>query len=320
MKRPIALVILAAMMLLTPVVVTGQAQAKVAGPIGQIVFTRAVTDRSEEAVIYVANPDGTHMHELLPGLHSEESPYWSPDGSQIAVLSGLGQPCCTVAAVIVDPDTGAYRVLTMPDPSLFTACVVWSPDAQRLACAGFGNEDPSRNGIYSIRTSDGQGLTRITSNPGGGDFPLDYSPNGEKIVFGRTDPSGPDGENHNQALFVVNVNGSGLHRITPWGFYDEQGSWSPDGSKIAFEHRGSIFTVHPDGTGLGKIPLAVAGPYGAGDIVWSPDGTKIAFLLVTQTGQEGIATANADGSDVKQVTISPTFDHQADWGPHPLAT
>jgi Tol biopolymer transport system component len=53
---------------------------------------------------------------------------------------------------------------------------------------------------------------------------------------------------------------------------------------------------------------------------WSPDGQKIVFLLFTQTalgtGHEGIATANADGSDVQQVTNSQTFDHQPDWGPH----
>jgi hypothetical protein len=33
--------------------------------------------------------------------------------------------------------------------------------------------------------------------------------------------------------------------------------------------------------------------------------------------QEGIATANADGSHVRFRTISPTFDHEADWGARP---
>jgi len=54
----------------------------------------------------------------------------------------------------------------------------------------------------------------------------------------------------------------------------------------------------------------------------TPAGKQIVFFLLPQkapgTGQEGIATANADGSDVQQVTNSPTFDHQPDWGPHPL--
>lgn len=123
------------------------------------------------------------------------------------------------------------------------------------------------------------------------------------------------------ALFVVAVDGGGVQRITPWGYSDNQGSWSPDGAKIAFEHLGSLFVVHPDGTGLAKIPLAISSRSRAGDFAWSLDGEKIVFLLFTRTGpqsfQEGIATANADGSGVQQVTNSPTCDHQADWGHHP---
>lgn len=52
------------------------------------------------------------------------------------------------------------------------------------------------------------------------------------------------------------------------------------------------------------------------------NGTKLVFLLGAPTGphsfEKGIATANADGSDVEHVTETPTFDHQADWGTHPV--
>jgi Tol biopolymer transport system component len=73
-----------------------------------------------------------------------------------------------------------------------------------------------------------------------------------------------------------------------------------------------------------KLPIDTTGfrfPFGPS---WSPDGTRISFGLITETspgtGQEGIFTAKADGTDVRQVTDSPTFDEDADWGPHPLAT
>jgi Tol biopolymer transport system component len=46
--------------------------------------------------------------------------------------------------------------------------------------------DPSRNGIYTIRSSDGGGLTRITSHPGGDDNPGDDSPDGKRMVFVRS--------------------------------------------------------------------------------------------------------------------------------------
>ena len=317
MRRLIELVTMSAMTL-GLVAASGPAQAKVPGPNGQIAFARSDPATGDDYT-YTANPDGTHVEPLLP--FGSQAPHWSPDGSLVAVGACADPPVCDTAAVIVNPDTRRYRVLTMPDPALFTGCLVWSPDARRLACEGQGQTDPSRNGIYTIRSADGGGLRRITSNPGGDDIPIDYSPGGGQIVFNRTDPNRPG--KPNQALFVVNLDGTGLNRITPWGFSDDDGSWSPDGTQIAFEHRGSLFVVHPDGTGLAKIPLATA--WFAGDFAWSPAGTKIVFLIgVHQTGphafQEGIATANADGSDVRQVTNSPTFDHQADWGSHPLAS
>jgi TolB protein len=301
--------------------------AKVAGTNGRIAFAR-YDPAFGDSFTYTANPDGSDIKPLLPG-YTSELPRWSPDGREVAVFSGLGIPCpptCTGNTVIIHPDTGSSRVLAPQGyPAVSTFCSIWSPDATRLACEGGNDADPTPNGVYMIRSSDGGSLTRITNAGGMNDVPIDYSPDGKQIVFGRT-------INHNcttrSALYVVNVDGSGLKRITPWGYCDDDGSWSPDGTEIAFEHRGSLFVVHPDGTGLAKIPLAIGSRSFAGDFSWSPDGTKIVFLLITPTGppsggpaanfQEGIATANADGSNVQQVTISPTFDNQLDWGTHPL--
>lgn len=296
---------------------TQPAAGKVAGTTGRIAFAR-YDPALGDTVTYTANPDGSHLRQLFPG--ASEAPHWSPDGSRVAILACADPPVCDTAAVIVDPDTGSYRVLTMPDPAdLFTPCGVWSPDARRLACEGDGQTDSNLNGLYTINASDGGDLTRITSNRGGVDSPIDYSPDGQQIVFDRVDPTRP--ANANSALFVVHPDGGGLRRITPWGFSDGDGSWSPDGSEIAFEHLGSLFTVHPDGTALTKVPLAVTGGrFFAGDFVWSPDGTQLAFLLFSPNASEGIATAYSDGSHVHQLTTSATFDHQPDWGPHPTTT
>jgi Tol biopolymer transport system component len=313
-----------AMVLLVPIVVTGPVQAKVPGPNGQIVFLRHDSE-SDTNNIYLVNPDGDHLRQLSFPFDTDV-PHWSPDGTKIAFNTGLNlcPPTCLGHTVIIDPDTGQYLILQPPDPTLFTSCTVWSPNAERFACEGGSDADPSRNGIYTIRTSDGGDLTQVTSIPGGDDVPIDYSPDGTKIVFGRN-PNGPRGRN--QALFVVNVDGSGLHRITPWGWSDDDGSWAPDGSRIVFEHFGSLFTVHPDGSGLSKIKLQTRSSttaFTAFDAGWSPDGTKIVFSLSVQgpagSVVEGIATANADGSAVQMITSSPTRDHKADWGPHPLAT
>jgi Tol biopolymer transport system component len=296
--------------------ISGPAQAKAPGPDGQIVFSRSLSSTTEDFAVVTVNPDGTHVQELTAG----ECPHWSPDGSLIATCGSPGGG----ASAIINPDTGTIRELFPPDLSLHLACPVWSPDAQRLACGQFDNAaDPSRDGMYTIRSSDGGGLRRITSNPGGLDEPGDYSPDGAQIVFGRTDPARPANAAH--ALFVVHLDGTGLHRISPWGPGSEaDGSWSPNGRSILFDSKGSVYVVHPDGTGLAKIPLATSSLSRAFAPGWSPGGTKIVFALFTRTspgtGQEGIYTANADGSHLQQVTNAPIFDEHPDWGTHPLAS
>jgi Tol biopolymer transport system component len=313
--------VLAVLVALTALTATS-ASGKVGGPNGRIAFDR-FEPALDDNITYTANADGSNPKPLLPGYISG-MPNWSPDGTEVAVVSGLGEMCpptCTGNTVVVNPDSGAYRVLASQGfPAVSTFCSLWSPDATRFACEGGNEFDASVNGIYTIRSSDGGGLTRLTDSGGGYDIPLDYSPDGTEIVFGRFDiPNRP--ANANSALFVVTVASGAVRRITPWGYADNRGSWSPDGTKIAFEHRGSLFVVPPSGMGMTKIPLAVGSRSGAGDFAWSPDGTRIVFMLFTQTGahtfEEGIATAKADGSDVRQVTSSPTFDHQADWGVSP---
>jgi Tol biopolymer transport system component len=86
----------------------------------------------------------------------------------------------------------------------------------------------------------------------------------------------------------------------------------------------SIFLVHPDGSDLRKLPLDTTGFRCPFQPRWSPDGTRIIFGLFTETSpgteQEGIFTAKADGTDLRQVTDAPINDEDADWGPHSLAT
>jgi Tol biopolymer transport system component len=325
MKRLFALVVAFALSLVGLAAVGGPAQAQEPGPNGQVAFDRFGPGPGGPAV-YTMNPDGSQMRLLF--ARAGEFPHWSPDGTKVSVF------CCDdgMAAHIVDVDTGDFRELAPPDPGLEVHCGLWSPDAQRFACESFGVTDPERNGIYSIRTSDGGGLRRITSNPGGDDTPGDYSPDGKRMVFVRADANG-----EHAGLYVTKVDGSGLLQIpTPgliinFGFF--AGSWSPRGNKILFvaqagtNNRQAIYVVDADGSALRQLPiqLSCGGPVsdprstGCADPGWSPDGTKIVFIGVTGRGtQANIYTVNADGSHPSRLTN--TGDAiLPDWGPHPLA-
>ena len=324
MRRLIALATAAGMILLGMIAVPGPAHAKVAGPNGRIAFVRF--DPAGEPVAFTMNPDGTAMQQLFFSGHSE-LPHWAPDGSKVAIF------CCGdgMAAHLVNPDTGAFRELAPTDPELEVHCGFWTPDGRRLACESFGLTDANRTGVWTIRSSDGGGLRQITSDPGGDDIPGDFSPGGGRLVFVRTDQDG------NVGIFVVKIDGSGLHRVTPADMVLDNGfggSWSPSGNKILFvarsdpDHRRAIWEVNVDGNGLHQLPIqpscggAFSDPRSIGCSYpgWSPNGRKIVFARVTAHGtQSNICTVNADGSGLIRVTKTGDAD-EPDWGTHPLET
>jgi Tol biopolymer transport system component len=167
-----------------------------------------------------------------------------------------------------------------------------------------------------------------TGEFGGGDIPGDYSPDGTQFVFVRAKPGAdPNARHQRGALFVENTDGTGLHRIVPFGLANSHDNavarWSPDGSEILFaSDHGLLFVVHPDGTGMRRIPLDTGGGFSfAFAPGWSPDGTSIVFsLFLDTTEQVDIYTAGSDGTDLVNVTDTPDFEDLADWGSHPLAT
>jgi Tol biopolymer transport system component len=318
---------LAAMALLLALTAT-PATARPRGNNGQIVFGR--DDPLLEHVLYIINPDGSHEHQLLPfGLKSPEG-RWSSDGSSI-VTDGTQTGD---AALIVDPNTGTYRALPNPDPDKYNpmACDVPSPDFERLACAGFGKTDPSPNGIYTIRTSDGGGLQRLTSDTFE-DAPGDYSPDGKRLVYLHVGLAPPE----SVGLYVLKTNGTGTRKIAPC--CTSPGSWSPKGNDIVFSSsppalsfetsfHSKMWVVHSDGSGLHEIhapgcdggPLTDPEARGCADATWSPDGKKILFRLTTPGFGEGgdLYTINADGTDLTRVTHDGDVE-SPDWGTHPLA-
>lgn len=301
-----------------------------AAPEGRIVFNRG-EGGTENIVTYTINPDGSDEQQLFEG--TSENPRWSPDGTEIQIF------CCGdgMVAHLIDPSTGELRSLEPPDPAIEVFCGgAWSPDGERLACEGYGVDDPSRNGLYWIRSSDGSGLEQVTSNPDGGDLPGDFSPDGDHLVFVRVGGNGQAG------IFVTNVDGSGLRRISPQGMLVDDifgGSWSPDGSQILFvareteDHHKAIWVVNADGTSPHQLridgtcggSLSDPGSFGCYSPSWSPDGTKIVFVRSTPDPSapagffENVYTVNADGTDLFQVTDG-GVDDNPDWGTPPASS
>jgi Tol biopolymer transport system component len=300
------------------------ATAKPRGINGKIVTNSENLVTGEEQV-YTVDPDATNQQLVY---NNSEVGQWSPDGTRIALVTQLGPP--QVLLFNVDDGSSVYFGLPFdlyPDLALF--CTVWSPDGARLACEGQGQTDPSLTGVYTLRSSDGGDLQRVTSDPTGDDCPSDYSPNGKRLVITRANDT-------TYEIDTVKLDGSGLTRITPEGmeFNFCNGNWSPQGNQIVFsahvpngDYHSSVWVVHSDGTGLRQLPIAgpCGGPFsdpttfGCFNPVWSPDGQKIAFGRNQDDGQRDLYTVSADGSGLFQVTHTPDIsEFNGDWGTHPL--
>ena len=123
-----------------------------------------------------------------------------------------------------------------------------------------------------------------------------------------------DGRRHSKfAIFTMYPNGSHIRQIThpPEGFTDDSPAWSPDGTKVAFHRRCSLFHCHENrimvvdvNTGdTRKVTHCKGGPPDncwpdASEPAFSPDGKSIAFRRSTM----GIFIVGLDGTNPHQVS------------------
>ena len=291
-----------------PAVATGASGGSTTGSEGRIVFER-YDPAIDGPVTYTVDPDGSDLRRLFSDGQSEMA-RWSPDGTLIQIF------CCDdgMAAHLVDPKGGEMQTtLSPPDPTIETLCGgAWSPDGERLACEGYGGDHQRSNGIYSIRVSDGGGLTRITSNQGGEDIPGDYSPDGTRMVFFRVDA------NDDAGLFVTNLDGTGLFEIS--GRLKDispddvsGGNWSPTGEQILFAarrsdaHHKTIWIVNADGSSLHELRIdpACGGLWSDPDAIgcyspaWSPDGRQIVYVRSTPKETTLVSTSRTPTGAVR---------------------
>jgi Tol biopolymer transport system component len=169
--------------------------------------------------IVVADARGKLLANMTAGFSPTNfNPKWSPDGRWIAFISD-------VLNLTVVPADGSQppHVIDVPD---FSGSFDWAGDSERLLAATY-------DGIVSIGI-DGTGLTPVL---GDGATDPAVSPNGKKLLFVKGD--------QNFDLYVANVDGTGVRRLTKTARDETSPSWSPDAKWIAYEQNVYLTLVNP---------------------------------------------------------------------------
>lgn len=279
--KSIRLVILCSIGLLLLSPVFGQAPEK-----AQIAFVSNVDGRG----IYVMNPDGSALRNLIKYSDGINQLAWSPSGEHI--LFGARNSEGNHDIYIVNAD--GSDVMKLFDTLSYKRQPAWSPHGDKIAYTAYSKIWESWS-IY-VATIDGKLIAPVIRIDRNGGDPA-WSPDGTEIAYVA-------GEAFQRNAYVYNIKTQRqrlLIKHNPsWMAYP---TWSPDGERITYYWGlgalSGIFSVNSDGTEMERIvPI---GEIGIRSLTWSPRGKYLLYSQPTD-GNLHLFRVNIETGKIEQST------------------
>ena len=234
-------------------------------------------------------------------------------------------------------DGSAPRAMTPAVDGIQERFAAWSPDGTTIAFLSNRHAPGRARPAIFLMTADGSSAWKVGPDSipyqGGPDF----SPDGTRIVFSGGKMGGAP---LSTDLYVMDVRGADVRRLTQLDAFIACPRWSPDGSRLAF-------SSGPDGQ-LPNLREVLANPSFPREIVvlevargeltrmpqggphatyprWSPDGRHLVFQahippggafvpgFMPIPGASEVYVMDADGREVRRLTYNTRMDGEPSW-------
>jgi TolB protein len=189
----------------------------------------------------------------------------------------------------------------------------WSPDASRIAFTCYvPNNFGAPSAQICIYSMDLNRLIHFPRFRGTNSSPA-WSPNGQQIAFMSSQNGDPE-------IYVINSDGTHLHRITFAIGVNTSPEWNPKtGQQIIFvsdraaDGAPILYEMNSDGTNVAPIKLPDMGY--VIDPTWSPNGQLIAFSWRRPDGNYDIYVMDVVSHQLVQLTRDEGRNERPSWAP-----
>jgi TolB protein len=244
--------------------------------------------------IYTVAVDGRDLQRLTSAPGGKGWPSWSPDAKRIT-FRWATNGC--------DPNRSDIAIVTIADSKVTVlAHEGWSPAWSPLGDWIAYYAASSAFGLNLVRP-DGSADHQILA--GDAEYPA-WSPDGRRIAFMSLGfPAGSSSSDYD--LYVVDVDGTNLRRLTTAAGEDGWPDWSHDGRRIAYVHKPSeptseIHVMTADGRDDARVSdasddLSEYAP------TWSPNDLYLAYSAYPETSLDsgGIFVSQPDGQGTLRI-------------------